>query len=86
MAKDAGFERFNLDLMHGLPGQTVDDALADLARALELGASHVSWYQLTIEPRTEFALHPPRLPDEDALGDIESAGLALLEGAGPATL
>jgi putative oxygen-independent coproporphyrinogen III oxidase len=82
VATKAGFERFNLDLMHGLPGQTVEDALADLARALELGASHVSWYQLTIEPRTEFALHPPRLPDEDALGDIECAGLELLERAG----
>jgi putative oxygen-independent coproporphyrinogen III oxidase len=82
VATNAGFQRFNLDLMHGLPGQTTEDALTDIARALELGASHISWYQLTIEPRTEFALHPPRLPDEDALGDIESAGLELLEGAG----
>ena len=72
--KAAGFERFNLDLMHGLPGQTADDAVSDLQRALALGASHISWYQLTIEPRTEFALHPPRLPDEDALGAIEVGG------------
>ena len=78
----AGFERFNLDLMHGLPGQTVDDAIADLSRALSLGASHISWYQLTIEPRTEFALRPPALPDEDALGEIETVGLSLLESAG----
>ncbi len=81
-AKAAGFERFNLDLMHGLPDQTVDDAVGDLQRALSLGASHVSWYQLTIEPRTEFAQHPPRLPDEDALGAIESAGLAMLSSSG----
>ncbi|HTK97475.1 MAG TPA: radical SAM family heme chaperone HemW [Pseudomonadales bacterium] len=81
-AKAAGFERFNLDLMHGLPGQTADQAVRDLKRALVLGASHVSWYQLTIEPRTEFALHPPRLPDEDALATIEAAGLATLEAAG----
>ena len=81
-AKAAGFERFNLDLMHGLPDQTVDDAVVDLQRALSLGASHVSWYQLTIEPRTEFAQHPPRLPDEDALGAIESAGLATLSSCG----
>jgi coproporphyrinogen III oxidase-like Fe-S oxidoreductase len=60
----------------------VDDAISDLQRALTLGASHVSWYQLTIEPRTEFALHPPRLPDEDALATIEAAGLATLEAAG----
>ncbi len=81
-AQAVGFERFNLDLMHGLPGQTVDDAVSDLQRALALGASHVSWYQLTIEPRTEFALHPPCLPDEDALATIEAAGLATLEAAG----
>jgi len=81
-ATSAGFERFNLDLMHGLPGQTVDDAIADLARALSLGACHISWYQLTIEPRTEFASHPPPLPDEDALAGIEAAGLALLEDSG----
>jgi len=81
-AKAAGFNRFNLDLMHGLPGQTVDDAVSDLQRALLLGASHVSWYQLTIEPRTEFAQHPPQLPDEDALGAIESAGLAMLSSFG----
>ena len=68
--------------MHGLPDQTVDDAVGDLQRALSLGASHVSWYQLTIEPRTEFAQHPPRLPDEDALGAIESAGLAMLSSSG----
>ncbi len=81
-AKTAGFERFNLDLMHGLPAQTVGDAISDLSRAISLGASHISWYQLTIEPRTEFAQRPPELPDEDSLGAIEVAGLALLEDAG----
>jgi putative oxygen-independent coproporphyrinogen III oxidase len=81
-ARAAGFNRFNLDLMHGLPGQTADDAVGDLRKAQALGASHISWYQLTIEPRTEFAQHPPRLPDEDELGAIESAGLANLAAAG----
>ncbi len=76
-----GFERINLDLMHGLPQQTSEGAVADLSRALSLGASHISWYQLTIEPRTEFALHPPVLPGDDALGDIEAAGLELLAAA-----
>ena len=81
-AKAARFDRFNLDLMHGLPGQTADDAVSDLRKALVLGASHVSWYQLTIEPRTEFAQHPPPLPDEDELGAIEAAGFASLAAAG----
>lgn len=81
-AKAARFDRFNLDLMHGLPGQTADDAVSDLRKALALGASHVSWYQLTIEPRTEFAQHPPPLPDEDELGAIEAAGFASLVAAG----
>ncbi len=81
-ALEAGFERINLDLMHGLPGQTAEAATADLERAIALGVSHISWYQLTIEPRTEFALHPPALPDEDTLAEIEASGLALLDGAG----
>jgi len=78
----AGFARINLDLMHGLPGQTVDDAVADLRCAIALGVSHISWYQLTIEARTEFAAHPPQLPDEDSLDAIEGAGLAFLASAG----
>jgi putative oxygen-independent coproporphyrinogen III oxidase len=81
-ARAAGFSRINLDLMHGLPGQTPECAAADLRRAIDLGVPHISWYQLTIEARTEFALHPPALPDEDALGAIEDRGLALLHDAG----
>ncbi len=81
-AVNAGFERINLDLMHGLPAQTVAAAASDLQHAIALGVSHISWYQLTIEPRTEFALHPPLLPDEDALSEIEAAGLAILDAAG----
>jgi putative oxygen-independent coproporphyrinogen III oxidase len=77
----AGFERVNVDLMHGLPGQSVRDACDDLSRAIAFGASHVSWYQLTIEPRTEFAQRPPTLPDEDTLGDIEAVGLDVLAAA-----
>ena len=80
-AISVGFERFNLDLMYGLPQQTLEGAIADLARALSLGASHISWYQLTIEPRTEFALHPPVLPSDDVLAEIEAAGLELLARA-----
>ena len=78
IAKDAGFTSFNLDLMHGLPGQTVDDALADLKQALAFAPPHLSWYQLTIEPNTEFYKRPPVLPIDDALWDIQEAGLELL--------
>ncbi len=82
MAKQAGFDNFNLDLMHGLPGQTVAQALADLQQALAFSPTHLSWYQLTIEPNTEFYKRPPRLPQEDDLWDIQEAGLALLAGHG----
>jgi len=81
-ARDVGFRRINLDLMHGLPEQTVAEALHDLTRALGLGVDHVSWYQLTLEPRTPFAANPPTLPDEDTLADIERLGLECLAAAG----
>lgn len=81
-ARQAGFDNFNLDLMHGLPGQTPELALADLQQALALQPRHISWYQLTLEPNTEFFRRPPRLPDEDILTDIQDAGAELLAQAG----
>ncbi len=81
-ARDQGFERLNVDLMHGLPHQTQEQALADLEQALALQPSHLSWYQLTIEPNTRFFSQPPLLPEEDTLADIEDAGHALLADAG----
>jgi len=81
-ARAAGFDRINLDLMHGLPGQTVAEALADIELGIELAGSHLSWYQLTIEPNTAFHSRPPRLPGEDTLADIETEGAALLVAAG----
>ena len=53
-ARQAGFDRINIDMMHGLPGQTLENALNDLKRAIELEPEHISWYQLTIEPNTRF--------------------------------
>ncbi len=82
MAVKAGFDNFNLDLMHGLPGQTPEQALADLRTALSFNPQHLSWYQLTLEPNTEFYSKPPLLPEDDALWDIQEAGLALLEAEG----
>jgi putative oxygen-independent coproporphyrinogen III oxidase len=77
-ARVAGCANFNIDLMHGLPGQTVAAALADLQKALSYEPPHLSWYQLTIEPNTEFYKRPPTLPGENLLGDIQASGEALL--------
>lgn len=82
LAKQAGFDNFNLDLMHGLPGQTVTQALDDLELALSFEPRHLSWYQLTIEPNTEFYKRPPRLPEDDTLWDIQEAGFQRLEQQG----
>ncbi|ATY92157.1 putative oxygen-independent coproporphyrinogen III oxidase [Pectobacterium atrosepticum SCRI1043] len=73
---------FNLDLMHGLPDQSLDEALDDLRQAIALNPPHLSWYQLTIEPNTLFSSRPPTLPDDDALWDIYEQGHALLSAAG----
>ncbi len=81
-ARRAGFERVNVDLMHGLPQQTMSEALNDIQMAHEAGATHISWYQLTIEPNTVFYRNQPILPDEDSLADIEQAGQTLLENLG----
>jgi oxygen-independent coproporphyrinogen-3 oxidase len=83
LARRAGFDNLNLDLMHGLPGQTTGAALADLETALALAPEHLSWYQLTVEPNTAFATAPPGgLPDEDLAWEIQDAGLARLAAAG----
>ena len=81
-AKEAGLNSFNLDLMHGLPGQTLDDALSDLKQIIALDPPHISWYQLTIEPNTQFASKPPTLPQDETLWDIQEQGQALLAKAG----
>lgn len=81
-ARAAGFENFNLDLMHGLPGQTPAQALADLQLAASLEPLHLSWYQLTIEPNTHFYKQPPVLPDDDNLDDIQNLGQDFLASAG----
>jgi oxygen-independent coproporphyrinogen-3 oxidase len=82
LARAAGFANLNLDLMHGLPGQTVGEALAELAGVLALGPEHVSWYQLTIEPNTAFAAAPPAVPDEDQVAEMEESGFSMLAAAG----
>ncbi len=83
-ARKAGFDNFNVDLMHGLPGQTPSQALDDLQAALSYQPPrHLSWYQLTIEPNTEFFSRPPALPDDDRLWEIyQRGGGDLLRQAG----
>ena len=77
-AVSAGFSNINIDLMYGLPGQTTEDALSDLARAVSLDPTHVSWYQLTIEPNTVFHAKPPPLPDDDRIWQMQSCGAGYL--------
>lgn len=81
-AKDAGFQRVNVDLMHGLPNQTQAQALSDLKMAIDVGATHISWYQLTIEPNTVFYRTQPILPPDEMLADIQQAGEELLKQHG----
>jgi oxygen-independent coproporphyrinogen-3 oxidase len=81
-AHAAGFTDFNLDLMHGLPGQTLEGGMADMRQAIALAPSHISYYQLTLEPNTLFHARPPTLPDDELLADIEEAGQAMLAQAG----
>ena len=83
LARRAGFDNVNLDLMFGLPGQDQAQALADLERALALAPEHLSWYQLTLEPNTLFHQRPPPgLPDDDTLADMTDAGQERLADAG----
>ncbi|KHT25132.1 radical SAM family heme chaperone HemW [Pectobacterium brasiliense] len=82
LATGLGLRSFNLDLMHGLPDQSLGEALDDLRQAIALNPPHLSWYQLTIEPNTLFSSRPPTLPDDDALWDIYEQGHALLSAAG----
>ena len=81
-ATNAGFANFNLDFMHGLPQQSVSDAMTDLQDGLAFKPPHVSWYQLTLEPNTLFHHQPPTLPVEEILSDIQEQGKQLLAANG----
>ena len=78
----AGFFNFNIDLMYGLPQQNLSDAIFDLKTALNLGATHLSWYQLTIEPNTVFGRRKPVLPNEDLLWQMQEEGVAVIADSG----
>lgn len=76
------FKSVNLDLMYGLPNQTLKDAKADIETALSFKTPHLSFYNLTLEPNTYFANFPPKLPSEDEVDAIFEQNLTLLESAG----
>lgn len=81
-ARDAGFDSFNIDLMYGLPDQTSAMLQYDLEKVLSLDPPHLSFYQLTIEPNTQFYSHPPNLPEEDLILDMQEQLETRLNGQG----
>jgi oxygen-independent coproporphyrinogen-3 oxidase len=81
-ARKAGFDNINIDLMHSLPQQDINQALDDLRQAIDLGSEHLSWYQLTIEPNTAFYKNPPVQPNDEQQWEIINQGQALLAEAG----
>ena len=81
-AHAAGLENFNLDLMYGLPEQDLAQASADVDQAMALAPAHISHYQLTLEPNTLFHAHPPKLPDEDLIWEMQQQCQARLAGGG----
>ena len=78
----AHFDNFNLDLMYGLPEQTLDEACADIEAALSFSPPHISAYHLTLEPNTYFHRYPPPLPDDDASARMQEAIEQRLDAAG----
>lgn len=82
VAFKAGFENINLDLMFGLPGQSIQQGIDDLQQAIALSPQHISWYQLTIEPNTLFYSKPPQTPEDDDVWQMQQEGQSLLADAG----
>lgn len=81
-AREAGFDNFNVDLMFGLPEQNKDEALLDIELAIQHEPTHLSWYQLTIEPNTQFHHRPPQLPVDEAIWTMQELGQVLLAEKG----
>jgi len=82
MARQAGFDNINLDLMFGLPQQSLAQGMGDLEAAISLNPEHLSWYQLTLESNTHFAAQPPSLPNDDTCYEMQEAGIKTLSTHG----
>jgi len=82
IAQQSGFDNFNLDLMFGLPGAGPDDSQTDVAIAISLKPTHISFYQLTLEPNTYFHKFPPQLPNDELIFDTQKRGQQLLADHG----
>ena len=82
LARSAGFNRLNIDLMYGLPDQTIEDGLEDISIGIEHGVDHFSWYQLTIERNTAFWSAPPLLPTDDLIEPMQQKAEALFSATG----
>ena len=82
IAQQSGFDNFNLDLMFGLPGANPEDSQSDVATAISLKPTHISFYQLTLEPNTYFHKFPPQLPNDELIFDTQKRGQQLLADHG----
>ena len=83
VAQNIGFKNINVDLMFGLPEQTLPSAAADIAQACALQVEHISYYQLTLEPNTTFHRYPPKhLPDPDQCWKFQLRAIEQLDQAG----
>lgn len=78
-AHRVGFDNINVDIMFGLPSQTLANSLRDLEQAMATNPTHLSWYQLTIEPNTYFHKHPPMTPASEIIWEMQQQGYALLK-------
>ncbi|NND64829.1 MAG: hypothetical protein HKM24_02585, partial [Gammaproteobacteria bacterium] len=81
-AKRVGFNNFNIDLMYGLPHQSTEQAMNDIDKAISLSPSHISHYQLTIEPNTQFHAKPPTLPNDDQISEMQTTCQQRLDESG----
>ena len=81
-AKKVGFDNINIDLMYGLKNQSIKESKEDLIKAINLSPSHISFYQLTLEPNTLFAKFPPRLPNDEHIWEMGDKGARLLQSQG----
>ena len=81
-AKKVGFDNINIDLMYGLKNQSIKESKEDLIKAINLSPSHISFYQLTLEPNTLFAKFPPRLPNDEHIWEMGDKGAELLQSQG----